>query len=82
MWNVALEEYFREIKLMVSDGNLLRYPYWIIPFNIHTDASDKQFGAVIIHNKKHIAFLSRRLSKPQRNHTTTNKELLALAEFL
>ena len=31
---------------------LLHYPYWTIPFTVHTDASDKQVGVVISQNKK------------------------------
>ena len=42
------------------------------------DASDKQLGAVISHNNKPISLFSRRLSNPQRNYTTTKKELLAI----
>ena len=67
---------------MVSDETLLSYPYWTLTFTVHTDASDKQIGAVIIPNNKFIAFLSRRLSKPQNNYTMTEKELLAIVEPL
>ena len=58
---------------MVSTKTLLSYPYLKIPFTVHTYASDKQLGAVIIHNKKHIALFSRILSKKQHNYTTTKK---------
>jgi len=61
---------------------LLNYPDWTIPFTIHTDASDKQLGAVISQNNKPIAFFSRRLSKAQLNYTTTEKELLSIVECL
>ena len=50
---------------MVSAETLLNYPDWTIPFTIHTDASDKQLGAVISQNDKPIAFFCRRLSKVQ-----------------
>ena len=42
---------------------------------VHTDASDKQLGAVISQKNKIITFLSRRLIKPQHNYNTTDKEL-------
>ena len=41
---------------MVSDKTLLNYPDWNINFTEHTDASDKQFVAIISHNNKPIAF--------------------------
>ena len=67
---------------MVSAETLVDYPYCKIPFTVHTDASDKQLGSVIIQNNKPIAFLSRKLSKPQRNYTTTEREILAIVECL
>ena len=61
---------------------LLSYPYWKLTFTVHTDASDKQLGAVISQDNKTIALFSRRLSNPQRNYTSTEKELLAIVELL
>jgi hypothetical protein len=81
-WTEELEHSFTKLKEMVSADTLLNYPDWTIPFTIHTDASDKQLGAVISQNGKPIAFFSRRLSKAQRNYTTTEKELLSIVECL
>jgi len=67
---------------MVARETLLIYPDWNKLFDIHTDASDQQLGAVISQNGKPIAFFSRRLSKAQRNYTTTEKELLSIVECL
>ena len=67
---------------MVSTETLLSYPDWTITSTLHTNASDKQLGAVIINNNKPIALFSIRLSNPQRNYTTTNKELLAIVARL
>ena len=47
LWNDDLESSFKKLKLMVSDENLLSYPFWTIPFTVHTDASDKQLGVVL-----------------------------------
>lgn len=67
---------------MVSEKLFLTYPDWSKPFNIHIDTSDKQLGAIISQNGTLIAFFSRRLSKLQRNYTTTEKELLTIVECL
>ena len=67
---------------MVSAENLLSYPDWKLPFIFHTDTYDEQLGAGIHQNNKPIAFFSRILSKPQRNYTIFEKELLVIAEYL
>ena len=40
---------------MVSADRLLNHLDWTIPFTVHTDAYDKQLGAVISKNNKPIA---------------------------
>jgi RNase H-like domain found in reverse transcriptase len=49
---------------------LLSHPNFNKPFEIHTDASKYQLGAVISQDSKPIAFYSRKLSKAQLNYTT------------
>ena len=78
----APERSFKELKLIVSAETLLIYLYWKLPFTFHIDTSDKKFGDVTIQNNKPIAFLSIRLSKPQRNYTTNEKEILTIVECL
>ena len=81
-WTPAMDEAFTQAKNMVAQEVFLTYPDWNLPFCVHTDASDKQLGAVISQNNKPIAFFSQRLTKPQRNYTTTEKELLSIVECL
>ena len=67
---------------MVLAQSLLSYPDSTITFTVDTDNSDKQLCSVIIHNNKPITFFSRRLRNPQRNYTTTKKEILTIVECL
>ena len=67
---------------MVSADTLMSDPYWKLTFTVHTDASNKHLGAVISQNNKPINFFSMRLSKPQQNYITTEKEILAIVECL
>jgi hypothetical protein len=73
---------FRKIKELLSKEVLLTYPNFNEPFDVHTDASDLQLGAVISQKGVPIAFYSRKLNKVQRNYTTTERELLAIVETL
>ena len=52
---------------------LLAYPDLNAPFEIHTDASKLQIGAVISQKGKPIAFYSRKMNISQHNYTTTEK---------
>ena len=79
-WTDELESTFQEVKQMVSKSTMLTYPDWSKPFDIHTDASDYQLGAVISQGGKPIAFFSRKLNSSQKNYTTTEKELLSIVE--
>ena len=55
---------FDDIKRIVVRYTLLVYPYFKKCFDIHTDASDFQIGAVIGQVGKPIAFYSRKLTGP------------------
>ena len=61
---------------------LLAYPDYSLPFDIYTDASSCQLGAVITQRGRHIAFFSRKLSETQRKYSVTELELLSIVETL
>jgi RNase H-like domain found in reverse transcriptase len=61
---------------------MLAYPDFNKPFEIHTDASHYQLGAVISQGGKPIAFYSRKLNPAQTRYTTTERELLSIVETL
>jgi hypothetical protein len=81
-WTDVHRKSFCKIKELLSKEVLLTYPNFNEPFEIHTDASDVQLGAVISQNSVPIAFCSRKLNKAQRNYTVTERELLAIVETL
>ena len=60
----------------------MSYLDFYLPYEIHTDASHTQLGAVISQNNKLIAFYSRTLQPAQRQYTTTECELLSIIETL
>jgi hypothetical protein len=60
----------------------LAYPDHSKIFEIHTDASNKQLGAMITQDNRPIAFFSWKLSDTQRKYSVTKIELLAIVETL
>jgi hypothetical protein len=60
----------------------LAHPDYSEVFEIYTDASSKQLGAVITQKNRPIAFFSRELSVEQHKCSVTKIELLAIAKTL
>ena len=81
-WLSFHQKDFDNIKEVMAQDVLLEYPDFNLPFDIHTDASDFQLGAVISQNGKPIVFYSHRLSISQRNYMTTERELLSIHKTL
>ena len=69
-------------KCVIRREVLKGYPDFNAPFEIHTDASKLQLGAVVSQKGKPIAFYSRNMNSAQYNYTTTEKELLYIVETL
>jgi hypothetical protein len=81
-WGPEQKQAFTEVKRAISREVMLSYPDFNKPFEIHTDASNYQLGAVISQDGKPIAFFSRKLNDAQTRYTTTEKELLSIVETL
>jgi hypothetical protein len=61
---------------------VLAYPDFAIPFEIYTDASNKQIGPVIQQNGRPLAFYSHKLTDAQTHYTVIELVLLAIVETL
>ena len=81
-WKEEHQKAFDTMKKILSRETLLAYPNFNLPFEIHTDASAYQLGAVISQNNRPIAFYSRKSNPAQQRYTTTERELLAIVETL
>lgn len=81
-WTSEHSDAFRKMKKVLAKEVLLAYPDFSKPFEIHTDASHTQLGAVISQEGKPIAFYSRKLNPAQTRYTTTERELLSIVETL
>ena len=81
-WEPEHQQAFDAMKRIIAKEVLLAYPDFSKPFEVHTDASHLQLGAVISQDGKPIAFYSRKLKPEQTRYTTTERELLSIVETL
>ncbi len=81
-WDPIHQQAFDKVKAAIAKETVLAYPDFSKPFEIYTDASSTQLGAVITQDNRPIAFFSRKLSKTQQKYSVTEIELLAIVETL
>ena len=81
-WSEEHQAAFDSVKEAMARDVLLAYPNYSEIFEIYTDASTYQLGAVITQNGKPIAFFSRKLSTTQQKYSITELELLSIVECL
>ena len=81
-WGPAESKAFNMAKKVIAREAMLSYPDFNKPFQIHTDASHHQLGAVISQDNKPVAYYSRKLNPAQSRYTTTERELLSIIETL
>jgi hypothetical protein len=62
-WDPFHQQAFDNVKAAIAKETVLAYPEFSKPFEIYTDASSTQLGAVINQDNRPTAFFSRKLSK-------------------
>ena len=73
---------FDTIKKVITKETLLTYPNFNKPFEIYTDASKYQLGAVITQENKPVAFFTRKLTDAQTRYTTGEREYCVYLKHL
>jgi hypothetical protein len=81
-WDEVHQQAFDHVKATIAKDAVLAYPDYSKVFEIYTDASSKQLGAVITQDDRPIAFFSWKLSDTQHKFSITKIELLAIVETL
>jgi hypothetical protein len=81
-WDEVHQREFNHVKATIAKDVVLAYLDYSNVFEIYTDASSKQLGAVITQNNRPIAFFSWKLSNTQCKYSVTKIELLAIVKTL
>lgn len=81
-WNAACDVAFQTVKTALVQAPVLAHPDFSKTFDVICDASNVGVGAVLIQEKRPIAFLSRKFTPAEYNYSTTEQELLGVVEAL
>lgn len=89
-WDATAQAAFDALKQALCEAPVVALPKFgkdAPMFTVDCDASNESVGAVLLQaddegQEKVIAYGSHRLSKAQRNYSTTKKELLAVVTFV
>jgi hypothetical protein len=81
-WDEVHQRAFNHLNATFAKDVVLAYLDYSKVFEIYTDASSKQLGAVITQDNRPIAFFSRKLSNMQHKYSITKIKLLAIVKTL
>ena len=86
-WNDDFQKGLDTLKHKLVTTTILIFLYWTKEFHVHVYASSIALGAILSQPGEgdidhHIAFASRKLSKMEKNYTTTECEGLAMVYTL
>jgi hypothetical protein len=81
-WDEVHQRAFDHVKATITREVVLAYPDFSKVFEIFTNTSSKQLGAVITQEIRPIVFFSQKLSTTQSKYSITKIELHAIVETL
>ncbi|GFV71906.1 retrovirus-related Pol polyprotein from transposon opus [Trichonephila clavipes] len=78
IWLIEAQKAFDAVKAAITKAPVLKFPDFKKPFELFTDASSIEVGAVVNQEQRPVVFASRTLSAEERNYTVTKRECLAV----
>ena len=83
VWGDAQQRAFEDLRAAVLEGPVLRLPDPEREYVVHTDASDRGVGAVLMQRDENgklyaCRFFSRKLNGAQSRYSTTEREMLGM----
>ena len=82
VWSKQCEEAFQNLKNAIASKPILKFPDFELPFEVHTDASDKAIGGVLVQEGHHVPLESWKLNDVEQIYSTNEKEMVAVVHCL
>ena len=82
-WTADHQANFETLKVLLTKAPVLKPPDWDKEFAVHVDASETAIGSILTQCTEEgyhypIYYASRRLTKAERNYSTTEREALGM----
>jgi hypothetical protein len=81
-WSDQCQAAFDKLKDAVASEPVLQLPNFKLPFEVHTDVSNKAISGVLVHEGYPIAYESRKLNEAEQKYSAHEKEMLAIIHCL
>ncbi|GFS49900.1 retrovirus-related Pol polyprotein from transposon 297 [Trichonephila clavipes] len=82
IWSIEAHKAFDVVKAAITKAPVLKLPDFKKPFELFTDASSIEVGAVLNQEQRPVVFAYRTLSAVERNYTVIEREYLAVVSAL
>ena len=69
-WTPEMQDAFEKTKALITIDTMSAYPDNNKNYDIYTDASDYQLGAVLMQEGRSVDYYSKKLNGAQMNYTT------------
>ena len=78
VWSERCDEAFQNLKNAIASEPILKLPDFELPFEVHTDASDKFIGGMLLQEVHLVAFKSQKLNDVEQIYSTYEKEMVVV----
>ena len=78
----AYQEAFEKLKAAISSESVLRLPDFELPFEVHTNTSNKEIGGVLVQEKHLVAYESKKLNDAEQKCSAHEKKFITVVHYL
>lgn len=73
VWIMDCQASFDNLKGPIATEHMLKFLYSNLPFEMHTESSDRDISGMLVQKNQQIAFESRKLNEEKEHYSTHEK---------